>query len=239
MEGYVTVEQMIEFREMKAAIQKELLRCCPGSVITALGMNIPGPKKTSEEIQAAFEAGVEALKETFCREGIHIIGQRSLVVKAGSVMFYALSCPGAAYVKKLTVYLEETHPLGRLFDIDVLWPDGKGISREALGLPKRRCFLCDQEAKICGRSRVHSVEALQQAVEEMITCWMENQPDSSMQTVKLVPSMRSKEMQTGSIASGMMQLSAEQGDNHGSNVQRNMGRSKIWQDSMRHNYAAQ
>ncbi|MDO5552019.1 MAG: citrate lyase holo-[acyl-carrier protein] synthase [Lachnospiraceae bacterium] len=239
MEGYVTVEQMLEFREMKAAIQAELLRCCPGSVITALGMNIPGPKKTSEEIQAAFEAGVEALKETFCREGIHIIGQRSLVVQAGSLMFYALSCPGAAYVKKLTVYLEETHPLGRLFDIDVLWPDGKGISREALGLPKRRCFLCDQEAKICGRSRAHSVEELQQAVEEMITCWMENQPDSSMQTVKLVPSMRSKEMQTGSIASGMMQLSAEQGDNHGSNVQRNMGRSKIWQDSMRHNYAAQ
>ncbi|MEY8292793.1 citrate lyase holo-[acyl-carrier protein] synthase [Carnobacteriaceae bacterium 52-44] len=55
------------------------------------------------------------------------------------------------------VNIEENHPLGRLFDLDVLMLDQnnevQGKSRTKLGLPVRRCFLCERPAKDCGRSR--------------------------------------------------------------------------------------
>lgn len=92
--------------------------------------------------------------------------------QAGNLAFYALSCPegldAASFIKKLTVQIEETHPFGRLYDIDVYGMDGKGISRQELGLPVRKCLICDKDAKICGRSRSHSVEELQQKVYEII-----------------------------------------------------------------------
>ena len=70
------------------------------------------------------------------------------------------------------VALEERHPYWRLADLDVLWLEAgevQSISREALGYPRRRCFLCDKEAKLCGRSRTHSVEAIQQKINELVS----------------------------------------------------------------------
>lgn len=78
------------------------------------------------------------------------------------------SCEGLVYIffidensleiKRKVVTLEENHPLGRLVDIDVYKKDNLGISRSELGLPKRKCFLCQNDAHICVRSRAHSLE---------------------------------------------------------------------------------
>ena len=50
--------------------------------------------------------------------------------------------------------------MGRVFEMDVLLPGGGKLEREALGFPRRKCLLCDQEASLCGRSRTHDVQAL-------------------------------------------------------------------------------
>ncbi|WP_372712552.1 citrate lyase holo-[acyl-carrier protein] synthase [Ilyobacter sp.] len=63
-------------------------------------------------------------------------------------------------IKKSVVNLEESHPLGRLVDIDVYRQDSQGISRSQLNLPKRKCFLCQNDAHICVRSSAHSLEDL-------------------------------------------------------------------------------
>lgn len=42
------------------------------------------------------------------------------------------------------------------------------ISREDLGEPKRKCFLCGEEAVSCGRSRKHSVYELTSSIKEKI-----------------------------------------------------------------------
>ena len=77
-------------------------------------------------------------------------------------------------IKKLlaTIDIEETHPLGRLFDMDVYDKTGNGISREQLGAPPRRCLLCGQGAKSCGRSRSHTIEELYARVEDIISSWL-------------------------------------------------------------------
>ena len=56
--------------------------------------------------------------------------------------------------------LEETHPVGRLFDIDVLRSDVTKVSRESLGYMGRTCLLCDKPAFLCGRSRRHTAQEL-------------------------------------------------------------------------------
>lgn len=55
---------------------------------------------------------------------------------------------------------EERHLLGRLFDFDVLRPDGTKVSRQELGFPERTCLICSSPAFICGRSRTHSAQEL-------------------------------------------------------------------------------
>ena len=61
-------------------------------------------------------------------------------------------------VKLITAETEELHPLGRIFDIDVIKPDGTKVSRTDLGASGRACILCGKPAFICGRSRAHSTE---------------------------------------------------------------------------------
>ena len=60
--------------------------------------------------------------------------------------------------------LEEASPLGRLFDLDVSDETGRTLSRSA----DRRCLLCSNSARVCGRSRTHSVQQLQEKTESIL-----------------------------------------------------------------------
>ncbi len=51
--------------------------------------------------------------------------------------------------------------------MDVLTIGGK-ISREQVGLASRKCLLCDGDARICGRSRAHSVQVLQEETTRLL-----------------------------------------------------------------------
>jgi holo-ACP synthase len=75
---------------------------------------------------------------------------------------------GSLELKQAMTRLEEENPLGRLWDLDVIDPLRGAISRKSLGRPARRCLLCDEEAHACGRSRAHSLQELQNAIEEII-----------------------------------------------------------------------
>ncbi len=221
MSDYITLEQMLEFREKKAQMQDNLRLRHSGTITVALGMNIPGPKKTDEEIVKAFREGCRELNEVLELAGLTVIEKVILEEAAGNVGFFSvtemsgydwkqlglerigdacdhghkdhecmdtggedfwisdceefeidgLELELAEIVKKITVDLEENHPLGRLFDIDVYDADGAAVSRQELGVPGRKCLICHEDAKACGRSRTHSVEELQRRVYEIIRSW--------------------------------------------------------------------
>ena len=71
-------------------------------------------------------------------------------------------------VKAITAELEDHAPIGRLFDMDVLRPDGSKVERQELGLPGRKCLLCGESAQVCARSRKHSVAELQAKTREIL-----------------------------------------------------------------------
>jgi phosphoribosyl-dephospho-CoA transferase len=64
--------------------------------------------------------------------------------------------------------IEEKHPAGRFFGIDVLRPDGGKISRQmVVGLPPQICFLCGEDTRICRRNQSHPAEELLTKVREI------------------------------------------------------------------------
>lgn len=171
MPEQATLETMMRFREQKAAIQEKLLRQGGSNTVVALGMNIPGPIKTSPEIFQAFQAGATALDVRFEQAGVAVMHEETVREPCGYLKFYGLAETDAGKMKRMAVELEEEHPLGRLYDIDVYDARGKGISRQELGMAGRKCLLCGNDAKVCGRSRAHTAEALYACVMELIQLW--------------------------------------------------------------------
>lgn len=174
MEGReVTLPEVLDFREAKARIQKEMQREYPDGIVVSLGMNIPGPVKTGSSIRHAFREGRRRLEDLFREGQCAICAERVLEERAGYAAVCAVSGPDAREVKKRAVRLEESHALGRIFDIDVLGKDGTAVGREQVGAGRRKCLICGGDAKVCGRSRTHTVQELQERVFGIIREWEE------------------------------------------------------------------
>ena len=171
MQEYVTLEDMMRFREQKAARQEEILRQCKGRMVVTFGMNIPGPIKTAPAILCAFQAGIKAMDACFNQAGVAVSYEETVWKHQGFLKLYGLAETDAGKIKGIAVELEESHPLGRLYDIDVYDRQGNGISRQELGFAGRKCLLCGNEAKVCGRSRAHTPEALYAHILEVIQTW--------------------------------------------------------------------
>ena len=84
--------------------------------------------------------------------------------KTGDELLLAIDCP-AEKIKNLTTEIEETHPIGRLFDMDVIDTDGQKLSRPSY----RKCIICGCQAQECARTRKHTVEEMQAKIEEMLS----------------------------------------------------------------------
>ena len=74
--------------------------------------------------------------------------------------------------KRETCRIEDTHPLGRLFDLDVIDADGVPVSRELIGKAPRKCLVCDSDARYCMRNRTHSLDELSARIDEMIESYV-------------------------------------------------------------------
>lgn len=86
----------------------------------------------------------------------------------GCEAFYVLDADPLT-IKKFTTDIEDATPLGRLFDMDVIRPDGLKVDREELNLEGRRCLICGGPAKVCSSRRIHTVAELQEKTTEILT----------------------------------------------------------------------
>ena len=76
--------------------------------------------------------------------------------------------------KRIAVQIEDTHPLGRLFDIDIIDKDGVPVSRDRVGSRPRRCLVCDREARYCMRMRWHTQEEIWERIYAMVDSWLKS-----------------------------------------------------------------
>jgi holo-ACP synthase/triphosphoribosyl-dephospho-CoA synthase len=156
---HATLSDVLEAKERRAERQKELLARFEGASLISLSLNIPGSLKLSHEAVVIFEIAVQEIHAVLEREAITLLAFEQVFALSGAEGIFTCQF-NANVLKNLTCQIEEAHPLGRLMDIDVLNAEGISLSREALGYPKRRCLLCESEAKACARAQAHTYEAL-------------------------------------------------------------------------------
>lgn len=160
----VSMQQMLLRREQRAQEQRAMLEETRCAALVSFTLNIPGPVKQSPALQRAFEAGKEQLSLLFAG---HILKTHTTRAVTGSELLLALDLAPET-VKSRLVQLENSHPIGRLFDMDVLDREGAPLSRTALSAPRWRCLVCGQDAKLCARSAAHSPEALQSRIASLL-----------------------------------------------------------------------
>ena len=166
----VTVPDMMAAREARAQVQRTLLARHPGAAVVCLTMNIAGPVKTTPEIERAFDWGWNAVCEIAAPRGaLFEASVRPHTGPEGALCVMA----DARELKRRLCQLEDGEPLGRLLDVDVIGPDGAKLERTSLGLPARRCLLCDKPAPVCARSRTHSAQELFDRAQELIRAHFE------------------------------------------------------------------
>lgn len=154
----VSLEEILNARENRVKIQQKMLQKAP-TCLLSFTLNIPGPVKVFPYTKWAYEVGSSIISKGVSLLNGDVLEQFEAKNETGWEGFFALNLPPEE-IKTYLLEQEEHHPLGRLFDFDVLRTDGSKLSRQELGFPERTCLLCGNPAFLCGRSRTHSAQKL-------------------------------------------------------------------------------
>lgn len=162
----VTLPELLFSRECRQSRQAEWLARHTSTLIS-FTVVAPGPIKDSVMTRKIFNHGLKALCQRVEQSGWELKEQASFALATGPEGLLAIDAP-ARVVKEAMIALEQQHVLGRLWDLDVLNPLGKILSRRDFLLPSRICLLCQREAAVCARERAHAIPDLITRMEALL-----------------------------------------------------------------------
>ena len=160
----ITLQELLDSRDRRARRQGELLSQFPGRALLCLTVQLPGPEKRNALSLCVARAGVEAVEKLF-----NPVFKETNDLETGFEGFYIVDGQPLE-VKKAAAELEDTHPLGRLMDLDVIGPEGP-VGRANIVLPERRCLLCDKPARYCIRAGSHTHEELMAKIKQLVSSY--------------------------------------------------------------------
>lgn len=157
----ITLTELLDAREERVRMQLQLQKehSCP---LVCFTMNIAGPVKTSPLIVRGFKYGLEQLEKKLAN--YTILSRHIEYSKSGPTAFLSVLAD-AKTIKDICIQIEESCPLGRLFDMDVLDTNGVKLERHF----QRCCIICGKEGRGCAAGRIHSVEQLQGRTKQILT----------------------------------------------------------------------
>ena len=144
----VDIMQMLDARERRAHTQQQLLEQFNPCVLVSITLNIPGPVKNSEAITTVFASVISELDEAL--QSFEKLHQEDFSPQTG-MEFYRVLRADALHVKRACTPTP--------------------ISRTALGMTPRRCFICNEDAKVCARSRKHTVPEMQEHIARIVAAY--------------------------------------------------------------------
>ena len=161
-----TLQEILRNKEERVKTQAAL-RLRFGTSLISLSINIPGTLKLCHESLVIYEEALKALHVELTLHHLNILQIVKKIEVSGPEAIFVIEAD-ALILKKLTCNVELTHPLGRLMDIDVLDNAGNIVSREAWGYPKRKCYVCKNDAILCARSQRHPYELLMATIHQTV-----------------------------------------------------------------------
>lgn len=183
----ITLNELLASRDARHATQQKLQAEHSGKTLVCLTVVMPGSVKRNQQSLTAAHAAVEAMRKAFAvkeNKGLSPLETPEnpeplapLESPAPTLLELDLETGYEAYLitplplleaKRIAVTIEDTHPLGRLFDIDVINTDGIPVARNDIGEKPRRCLVCEHEARYCMRMRWHTQEEIWAKINEMV-----------------------------------------------------------------------
>ncbi len=161
----ITLEELLLSRDHRQATQRRLLEEYQDHSLLCLTVIMPGKEKRNEDTLFVAQCAVESIEQHFSSSILH---NEKKDLPTGFEAYYIID-QDPLELKKQTCQIEEQHPLGRLFDIDVINFDGIPITRKAIGFSPRKCLICNNESRFCMRNFSHTQAELQQKITQMIT----------------------------------------------------------------------
>lgn len=155
--------EVLEAREARVRRQEAMLERYKAPLVS-FTMNIAGPVKDSALIRRAFRAGIRQLESGLRAWNLEVLEREERLAAAGCEALYAASGP-AERVKRLCQSIEDGSRLGRLFDMDVISPEGEKLDRAG---GERRCIVCGEAGRGCASRRVHGVQELRETTQRII-----------------------------------------------------------------------
>ena len=192
----ITLDELLASRDARHAMQQKLMAEHSGKTLVCLTVVMPGSVKRNLQSLTVAHAAVEAMQKAFgvkseerrvkntdeLMRSDELIPETELLTNElktndeGCLIERDLNTGYEAYLittmplleaKRVAVEIEDTHPLGRLFDIDVIDAQGIPVSRDRVGGQPRRCLVCDHEARFCMRMRWHTQEDIWARIRQM------------------------------------------------------------------------
>ena len=177
----ITLDELLASRDARHAMQQKLMAEHSGKTLVCLTVVMPGSVKRNQQSLIVARAAVKAMRKAYnisddllpetelLTNELKIETRECLVerdLNTGYEAYLITSLP-LLEAKRVAVDIEDTHPLGRLFDIDVIDAQGIPVSRDRVGGQPRRCLVCDHEARYCMRMRWHTQEEIWARIKQM------------------------------------------------------------------------
>lgn len=158
----VSAEDILSARELRAQRLEDLTNEYPQRTFLSLKLNIPGSIKAHPILDLVFDQALAKVTEQLTDFKIHDLTEKN----TGPELILSTSL-SAEKTKRIMITLEESTPIGRLYDLDVIY-QGVVLSRSQFSIPDRTCLVCNQSARICSRSQAHSLKDVLNEVEHLI-----------------------------------------------------------------------
>mgnify|MGYP002624438672 CR=1 FL=1 len=165
----ITLDKLLASRDRRVEMQQQLRENYPNSTLVCLTVIMPGNIKRNLSSLIVSQAAINAMLNRFEGNIVDVIS-RDLETGFEAYLVTTLSQREA---KLIACDIEDNHPLGRLFDIDILDNDGVPVKRETVGSSPRRCLMCDNEARYCMRNRTHTPQELNTKIQMMIDSYVQ------------------------------------------------------------------
>lgn len=154
----ISLEQLLEARENRALLQQKSLQQY-GQTLLSLTLLAAGGVKKNALLDYVFEQALKHLAILFQQLQICPTTEFIRPLETGHEALFVLPID-AKQLKQATIILEDSTPLARLWDIDIIDPQGKLLSRTEFSIAPRACLICDDNAKNCTRARKHSLNEI-------------------------------------------------------------------------------
>ena len=177
----ITLDELLASRDARHAMQQKLMAEHSGKTLVCLTVVMPGSVKRNQQSLTVARAAVKAMRKAYnisddllpetelLTNELKIVTRECLVERDLNTGYeaYLITPLPLLEAKRVAVDIEDTHPLGRLFDIDVIDAQGIPVSRDRVGGQPRRCLVCDHEARYCMRMRWHTQEEIWARIKQM------------------------------------------------------------------------